>query len=211
MTYTYQNNIYNIIIMNKAIKNTYIRVKSNLDIVVTTNFWTSTKMVDRLIQANQLKINQMIDKIKAKQVINNDEVVILGKHYQLKYDPTLSEVIIDDYIIKSPNEPALNKYLDLLLNQKAQYYLDYYLRIIDGISYPKLKYRLMTSRWGVCNEKKQTITINKSLVHKDVECLKYVLVHELCHFINFDHSPSFWKKVSQYYPNYKIIKRMLRE
>ena len=81
----------------------------------------------------------------------------------------------------------------------------------ESIPYPNIKIRKMSTRWGVCNKKNKTITLNLELIKKDIKYLDYVIVHELCHFIHFDHSKEFWNLVSKYCPNYKQLRKEMRD
>ena len=69
----------------------------------------------------------------------------------------------------------------------------------------------MTTRWGVCNTKTYVITLNKELYNYDIECLDYVCIHELSHLVYPNHSSDFWNVVSEYCPNYKEIRKKLRD
>ena len=69
----------------------------------------------------------------------------------------------------------------------------------------------MTTRWGVCNTKTHQITLNLELMHYNIECLNYVIVHELSHLIEGNHSRVFWSIVEKYYPNYKSIRKKMRD
>ena len=89
--------------------------------------------------------------------------------------------------------------------------MDYYYNIFEEqIPIPNLKIRKMTSRWGVCNIKNHNVTLNLELSKYNIECLNYVIVHELSHFIHPNHSKDFWFLVGKYYPNYKEIRKYLR-
>ena len=68
----------------------------------------------------------------------------------------------------------------------------------------------MTSRWGVCNSKLKRVTLNLELIKKEPYCLDYVIVHELSHFIEMNHSNRFWKVVEANYPNYKEVRRIMK-
>ena len=68
----------------------------------------------------------------------------------------------------------------------------------------------MSTRWGVCNKKTKTITLNSELVKYNIDKLDYVIIHELSHFIYFNHSKSFWNQVGKYCPNYKQIRKDLK-
>ncbi len=67
----------------------------------------------------------------------------------------------------------------------------------------------MKTRWGVCNRASNTVTLNTNLIKYDISKLDYVIIHELSHFIHFNHSKAFWLTVSKYCPNYKIIRKEL--
>ena len=69
----------------------------------------------------------------------------------------------------------------------------------------------MTSRLGVCNIKNKNITLNLELSKYNIEALDYVIVHELSHLIHPNHSKEFWILVSKYYPNYKQIRKYLKD
>ena len=89
--------------------------------------------------------------------------------------------------------------------------LDYWYSNFDRkIPYPSLTIRKMTSRWGVCNSKLVRVTLNLELIKKNINCLDYVIVHELSHFIEMNHSDKFWKVVGANYPNYKEIRRLMK-
>ncbi|MDE5539226.1 MAG: M48 family metallopeptidase, partial [Bacilli bacterium] len=73
-----------------------------------------------------------------------------------------------------------------------------------------LRIRKMKTRWGVCNYKSKTITLNSELIRYRKNMLRYVIVHEMCYFYHHNHSAAFWKKVSEYYPEYKMARKELR-
>ena len=81
----------------------------------------------------------------------------------------------------------------------------------ENIPTPKLKIRNMKTRWGVCNIKDNSVTLNSKLMEYDITKLDYVIIHELSHFKHFNHSKEFWTLVSKYCPNYKQVRKALRE
>jgi len=74
----------------------------------------------------------------------------------------------------------------------------------------ELRIRDMKTRWGTCNTKTATITINLRLAEKPAECLRYVLTHELCHLYEPGHNERFWKRMDTYYPDWKRVRKLLR-
>ena len=73
-----------------------------------------------------------------------------------------------------------------------------------------LRTRKMSTRWGVCDTRKKIVTLNTELIKKDIDLIDYVIVHELCHFFEPNHSKNFWALVSQAFPNYKEARKRLR-
>ena len=69
----------------------------------------------------------------------------------------------------------------------------------------------MKTRWGVNNVTKRIITLNSELLRKDVDLIDYVIIHELCHFYEANHSNKFWYQVSLRYPDYKMARKRLRD
>ena len=69
----------------------------------------------------------------------------------------------------------------------------------------------MTTRWGVCNTKLKVITLNSDLIYYRRDLIDYVIVHEMCHFYEGNHSTKFWEHVSKYYPNYKQARKELKD
>lgn len=202
------NNYYDVIIVRKNNKNTYIRVK-NSKIIVTTNYLTGTKSIEKLIKDNISSIKKMIN-IDDKKQEKKEQFYYFGKKYNIIYGFSSME-IIDDKIYVLDNK-ELNKWLKKNIIEIYSKHLEYwYNMFIENIPKPNLKIRKMTSRWGVCNIKNHNVTLNSELSKYDIDCLDYVIVHELSHFIHHNHSEKFWNLVEKYYPNYKISRKKLKE
>ena len=75
----------------------------------------------------------------------------------------------------------------------------------------KLKIRKMKTRWGVCNRHNNTITLNTELIKKKVDLIDYVIIHEMAHFYEGNHSKKFWAIVEKACPNYKLRRKELRK
>ena len=78
-----------------------------------------------------------------------------------------------------------------------------------GVKKPKLRVRTMKSCWGSCMVNKGIITLNRKLLMKPRECIEYVVVHELCHFIHPNHSKQFYGFMEQFMPDWKERKARL--
>ncbi len=75
---------------------------------------------------------------------------------------------------------------------------------------PTLKLRKMKSRWGSCSSRGH-ITLNTQLIKTPPECLDYVIVHELCHLREMNHSPAFHALQAAVLPDWKARKQTLQD
>lgn len=208
MVFKYNDKDYEIVIVRKNNKNTYIRVKED-KIYVTTNYFTTKGAIKKLIDDNYNSIIKMIDKVN-KRKINEELFYLFGKHYDIIYNKVDSIKIVDDKIYVK-DERTFNKWFNSYIRTTYSNHLEYWYNIFEEeIPIPNLKIRKMKTRWGVCNTKNHNVTLNLELCRYNIECLDYVIVHELSHFIEANHSKKFWAVVEKYYPNYKTVRKSLR-
>ncbi len=85
-----------------------------------------------------------------------------------------------------------------------------YFAEIIGVNYGRITIRNQKSRWGSCSGK-GNLNFNCLLMLAPPEVLDYVVVHELCHRKEMNHSQKFWKEVAQILPDYKIQKEWLKK
>ena len=205
------NEKYKINIIKKiSNKNTYIRVNDDLEIVVTTSIFTTSKEIEKIINENLTSVTKMINKAKAKKDYASS-FYYLGHKYDIVYvnSNTISFGNDKVFIGKSVN---VDKYLKNEATKLFKSRLDkIYSEFSKAITYPTLTIRSMKSRWGVCNTKTHRVTLNLELIRKDIVCLDYVIVHELSHLIHANHSKAFWTLVEENCPDYKKIRKMMKE
>ena len=205
-TYQLDGASYPIEVIRKNNKNTYLRVKEG-KIIVTTNYLTSSSSINKLIKDNTSFINKILLKENKKK--EDTSFKLFGINYDIIYGFPNTE--IEENKIYAKDEKSLNKYLSNYIRDIYQKRIDYYYNLFEeNIPIPNLKIRKMTSRWGVCNIKNHNVTLNLELSKYDIEALDYVIVHELSHFIYPNHQKEFWLLVSKYYPNYKEVRKRLK-
>ena len=172
-------------------KNTYIIIKDDMNIYVTTNCFISIKSIIKLITKSEKQIIKMYNR-KLKQLEEEKKIYYLGKEYDIN------------------NNIDINKWLRKQASIIYKEELDRIYKIFPvDIPYPSLTIRNMKTRWGVCNVKTKRITLNLSLIKKDIKYLDYVIVHELSHLVHPNHSKDFWNLVSLLIPDYKKIRKEL--
>ena len=203
--------LYNVEITKKNNKNLYIRVSDNMTIDVTCPYLYTNKMIEKIISSNNSDIIKMIEKQKKRNnVKKEDNTSFLGSRIDIIYRDVNKPLFNENALIVK-DDIMLEKWYKKKAKEIFKIYLDEAYYVFDEkIPYPKLKVRSMKTRWGVCNRKDNSVTLNLDLIKKDQEYLIYVIVHELSHFVHFDHSKEFWDTVEKYCPDYKRVRKELK-
>ena len=211
MEYEIDGTIYNVEIVKKNNKNTYIRIKDDMTILVTTGYFTTQRQIKKLLDLNQNSVIKMLNKTK-KHIEKNESFFYLGKRYDIIEVSTIDKVEVDNNFIYIPNQKKFNKWYKEELIRVFSERLNYNFNKFTEINTcPTLKIRNMKTRWGVYNRIKHNITLNSRLLEYEISEIDYVIIHELSHVIHFDHSKNFWYLVEKYCPYYKLSKKKLKE
>lgn len=129
------------------------------------------------------------------------------KHQQLSVtlprgaEPT--STVSQDYIRASVKK-TLEKEARAYLPRRLQYLADTY-----GMTFESIRYGNQKGRWGSCSSQ-GTISLNVGLMGLPMELIDYVLVHELCHTKQMNHSPEFWQLVEDCLPDYRERRKALK-
>lgn len=211
MIYEIDGKKYHVEVIKKNNKNTYLRVKDDLTISITTNFFVTKHSVLKLLREHENDLRKMIAR-RCKEKELEENFYYLGKKYDIILVNTVKNITFDEPYVYVKSKDSLERWLKQETKRLFQERLDYwYSKFTEDIPYPKLKIRKMKTRWGVCNKRDNSVTLNSRLMKYDPRTIDYVIVHELTHFIHFDHSKSFWNKVGFYYPEYKKVSKLLEE
>ncbi len=211
MTFKYKldGEIYTVIVVKKKNKNTYIKIKDDLTIYVTTNYLATRFYIKDILDNEKDFLRKSLNKVKRQSEINSG-FYYLGQKYDIMLVP-LENMRIDDNKIYASDYKKVEMWLkSQMLNiftERLKYNYDLFEEVIP---FPKLKIRKMKTRWGVCNKRDNSVTLNSNLIKYSLREIDYVIIHELSHFVHFDHSREFWKTVSKYMPSYKAAVKVLK-
>ena len=203
------NKKYEVIINRKKIKHFYLRVKQDLKIYVSASKRISNREINNILDKEKFKIKDMIDKQLRKinegyKILGNAIDIVVVSNMK-KYEFYNNKLLVKD---KSKVDDYLKEIALPIFEERLKYNYDLF---AEEIPYPKIRIRKMKTRWGVCNRDRNIITLNLELLKKEKKYIDYVIVHELSHFIHFNHSKLFWNLVSKYISDYKVLRKELRE
>ena len=152
--------------------------------------------------------------VRAPEKIPQNEIIKFVEEKQNWIKKHLVQMYFKaEEIKKQKKEPALtNADIEKLCQEalsvipdKVKYYAE-----IMGVTYGRITIRNQKTRWGSCSSK-GNLNFNCLLMLMPDKVLDYVVVHELCHLKQMNHSKKFWKEVERYMPDYKNYKKWLNE
>lgn len=76
---------------------------------------------------------------------------------------------------------------------------------------PRIIVQRMRTKWGSCNPEKGNIRLNTELAKKPLECLEYVVLHELSHLRERTHTPEFYAILDRFMPQWRAIRRLMND
>lgn len=202
--------IIDVVIEKKKNKNMYFRFSNPTTLNITCPNFTPKLYILNAIKKNYKALSKM--QIKACENKESEEFFCFqGNRYITVFDESYKSVIFDGDFVYAKDEAFLDKYV-------KKYTKEYFLNEVNRIKYSfenipefSLRIRKMKTRWGVCNRKLKVITLNSELIKRTKEELDYVIVHELCHFYEGNHSKRFWAHVERHFPSYKQVRKQMKE
>jgi len=107
--------------------------------------------------------------------------------------------------VKKTIENFYRKKAEEVIHDRLQFFNEHY-----GFHYNRVTLRNQKTRWGSCSRLKN-LNFNWRLIMAPIEIIDYVVVHELCHLKEMNHSHRYWILVAQIFPNYKGSRKWLKE
>ena len=210
MTITLNNQTFNVFITRKNNKNMYLRVKKD-GIYISCNYFVTASMIKSFIMKNEEDIIRMYETVQRKEK-RNEEFYYLGNSYDVVVLNTISKIEFVGNQVFVKNKTYLNTFLknecERIFNERAKICYNLF---EEDIPYPKVMIGKMKRKWGYCNKRQELIKLNSELIKYSIDEIDYVIIHELCHFLEFNHSKNFWNYVKKYKPNYKENTKVLKE
>lgn len=210
MKITIKDQTFNVFITRKNNKNMYLRVKKD-GIYITCNYFVTNSMIKSFIEKNEDDIIRMNETVQRKEK-KNEEFYYLGNNYDVVVLNTVSKIEFVGNQVFVKNKTYLNTFLknecERIFNERVKICYNLF---EEDIPYPKVMIGKMKRKWGYCNKRQELIKLNSELIKYSIDEIDYVIIHELCHLLEFNHSKNFWNYVKKYKPNYKENTKVLKE
>lgn len=135
---------------------------------------------------------------------------LLGKQYPLHLTRRL-KIFDNSFMVPGGDEEQIKKGLVSLYRELAGTIISKRLpELTDaaGIAPQKIRISSADTRWGSCSSRR-TLSFSWKLIQCPLELVDYVIVHELSHLKEMNHSPAFWKNVESILPDYRERKKQL--
>jgi predicted metal-dependent hydrolase len=223
---------YEIVRSNR--KTVAIQLREDGSIKVSAPFSVTKNQIDEIIEEKLswiLKKQEELKRIQRERNVyrkfeDGEKISYLGKEYILKIIKTEEDVrpkvVIDNHYMviyiseKFIGEDARGNIRNVIKKWLVERFRDIAAEkikkysILIGVNPTKITIREQKTRWGSCSSK-GSINLNWKLVMAPMEVIDYVIVHELCHMIEMNHSKNYWKIVSSIMPDYKNHRKWLKE
>lgn len=156
-----------------------------------------------------------------REYIERESHYLWGRRYLLRIDEEASRnyVAIDHRTIElgTPKGADADKRRAILDNWYREQLRTASAELIDkwqerlGVEVKRLFIQRMKTKWGGSSPHRRTIRLNLELAKKDLECLDYVILHEMAHFIVPHHGDSFVALLDQHMPNWRHVRKHLND
>ena len=173
---------YEIEIRKSKRKTIAIEIKDAGHVVVRAPLRASNRSIQEFISQNNDWIEKHLAKAEKRQEVRRNI-------------RTLSDLELEELIASAKR----------VIPERVRYFAP-----IVGVDYGRITIRNQRTRWGSCSSK-GNLNFNIALMRAPIEVLDYVVVHELCHRKEMNHSPRFWSEVGKVLPDYKVQERWLKE
>ncbi len=196
------------------------------EVIVSAPYYVSQKEVLEVIEKQLPWIKTHLEKAGKKK--NNsklkyqdgEKIYFFGNEYELKIavqenkrnkvniDKEKKQIIVYTSIPEDKN--AIKRAIETRFKKELIEKIDELLPIcqeITGKAIVSYDIRKMTTSWGICHIKERTVTFALQLAQKSEEEIKYIIVHELTHLIEPNHSMKFKEYMTKFMPEWKRIKK----
>lgn len=199
-----------------------IIVDRNRTVVVRAPINTSKELIEKEINKRKFLLFQKINHPQKynlpkeqKEFVSGESLLYLGKHYKLEVlSEEIAGVEFDNkfFISKSNQKKAEPLFKEWYIKQAEEKLIPKVKHFANsmGVHYNKISILELKYSWGSCTPK-DNLNFNWRLIKAPVYVIEYIIVHELAHLFESNHTSDFWNIVSIQLPHYDKAKEWLKE
>ena len=198
-----------------------LTVLKNGNVIVKAPINMCDEVINRFVEDKQSWIREKLSSIKETQnkfedIISGKFVMIYGNKYSVLKSDVRGVQTSDKFELFMPSKYEGEKHQKAIktwFKKLAKKVLAERLAFIEkriGLKSTSFKIGDSRGRWGSCNSY-GNIILNYRVVMLPPTIIDYVIVHELCHLLELNHSKKFWQNVSRFLPNYEIQRKSIKE
>lgn len=199
-----------------------IIIERDRSVIVRAPLNTSTEVIENEILKRKRLLQKKIDhnqkypfEKQVKEFVSGETLLYLGKNYKLYVlDEGIEGVQFDSkFYISKQNQITANKiFKDWYINTATEIIVPKAKAIAKriGVTFNNINIIDLKFRWGSCTPK-DNIHLNWRLIKAPMTVIEYIIVHELTHLLEANHTPEFWNRVASQLPSYEKAKQWLRE
>jgi predicted metal-dependent hydrolase len=210
-------------VIKKKIKNMHLSVLPPLGRVrISAPIGTNDETIKLFAIKKIGWIKKQIQKYKnqprqsEREYVSGESHYLWGRRYrlELKYTKKANKVetkgsklvlTVREASTQEQREKIMNEWYRAELKAKLPALIEKWEKII-GVKINDFGVKNMRTKWGTCNVKDKRIWINLQLAKKPVACLEYIVVHELVHLLEKNHTPVFIEYMDKFLPGWRVTK-----
>ena len=201
----------------KAIKNIYMRTNSKNQITISAPTFLPKIIIDQFIEKNIVSFYEsitLVQKVRSSIDLDQQSFYLFGKKLKFEIDQINHNVIVYDlYLIKlSIKVKSVREAIEEFCKKQLKVHLiqrQLQWEKTMAIDHHHLYVRHKSRAWATNYVSSKKIYYSTHLSSFPKSIIDYVIVHELAHHLEANHSKNFWKIVAKYEPDYKIKKKKL--
>ena len=199
-----------------------IIVERDRSVIVRAPLNTSSETIEKEVQKRSRLLQKKIEhnlkypfEKKVKEFVSGETLLYLGKNYKLyTVEEDIEGVQFDNkfFISKGKQKIANEMFREWYINTASKLIIPKAKAVADqiGVTYNNINIIDLKFRWGSCTPK-DNIHLNWRLIKAPMTVIEYIIVHELTHLLEANHTPEFWNRVASQLPSYEKAKQWLRE
>lgn len=197
-------------------------VERDRSVIVRAPRNTSKEVIAKEIEKRKRLIQKKIEhnqkypfEKQVKEFVAGESLMYLGKNYKLiVVDESIDGVVFENkfFISKANQNKANQMFKEWYVKSANEIVVSKAKSIANqiGVKYNSINILDLKYRWGSCTPK-DNIHFNWRLIKAPITVIEYIIVHELTHLLESNHTQEFWNRVSAQLPNYDKAKRWLKE